>query len=81
MDAHLLRFVDEADCACPSPLECGACGRRLASGAYPTQSGLTILPVRFRRILERFTEKWNPVFGHEARQSKNLEWFIVSVKR
>jgi len=22
--------------------------------------------------LERFTEKWNPVFGHEARQTKNL---------
>jgi hypothetical protein len=26
-------------------------------------------------LLERFTEKWNPVFGHEARQTKELEYF------
>jgi hypothetical protein len=30
--------------------------------------------------LERFTEKWNPVFRHEARQLKNLGRFTVSDK-
>jgi len=31
--------------------------------------------------LERFTEKWNPVFGYEARQNNELEHASVSVKR
>jgi uncharacterized protein (DUF486 family) len=35
----------------------------------------------FEYCLERFTEKWNPVFGYEARQNKRLERFSVSVKR
>jgi|GEM_PF-4519019 len=33
------------------------------------------------QTLERFTEKWNPVFWYEARQKKELEHFSVFDKQ
>ena len=36
--------------------------------------------MRYCGYRERFTEKWNPVFRHQARPLKNLDRFTVSNK-
>jgi hypothetical protein len=52
----------------------------MGGGSKSEEIERSVVSVKLLGALERFTEKWNPVFDYEARQIKEIERFFVSVK-
>ena len=77
MRPHVLRpasagaSVERSRCACRSPPDNGLRRPLMLRGCRAGRKNRSAF-----RLIERFQEKWNPVFRPKTRQSKNLEHFI-----